>query len=122
MNADDAFHIKARTLFNALLTNGAELITTNYVVVETIAVLQSRYGMEPVYDFLDGIMPTLQVVWISQSDHQAAEQLLRAVNRRRVSLVDCVSFVIMNKHGINQVFAWDRDFEDFGFTILESVQ
>ncbi len=122
MNADDAFHIEASSIFTKLLSSGNHLVSTNYILVETIAVLQSRYGMEPVYDFIDKILPILQIVWVSQAEHQMAVQLLRATNRRRVSLVDCVSIVIMNQLGIDRVFAADRDFEHFGFVLLKATE
>ncbi len=122
LNADDAFHSEASTLFAKSLASRDELFTTNYAVVESIAVLQSRHGMEPVNDLIDNILPVLEIVWGSEIDHQAAIQLLKATNRRRVSFVDCTSFVVMRKLGIEFALASDRDFEDFGFTLLKAQQ
>lgn len=123
INADDSFHAQASTLFSRLLTSGALLYTsiTNYVIVETIAVLQNRHGLEPAYDFIDNILPVINIEWITRDEHLQGESLLRATNRRRVSLVDCVSFVIMNKLNIQHALAVDIDFEDFGFTLLNSI-
>lgn len=65
INADDSFHVQASTLFSRLLTSGALLYTTNYVIVETIAVLQNRHGLEPAYDFIDNILPVINIEWIT---------------------------------------------------------
>ncbi len=38
--------------------------------------------------------------------------------RRRVSLVDCLSFVAMEESGIQTAFSFDRHFKDEGFTLV----
>ena len=37
---------------------------------------------------------------------------------QRWSLTDCMSFVVMTERGIPQALAYDRDFEQAGFTAL----
>ena len=43
--------------------------------------------------------------------------MLRRRGRRRLSLVDCMSFVVMGKLGVTQAFAFDADFEREGFQL-----
>ena len=38
--------------------------------------------------------------------------------RRRLSLVDCVSFDVMRRLGLNRVFCFDQHFEEQGFDIV----
>jgi len=45
------------------------------------------------------------------------KQRLFAQNNRNVSLVDCLSFEIMDSLEIKYAFAFDRHFEENGFTI-----
>ncbi len=41
-------------------------------------------------------------------------------SRRRLSLVDCSSFEVMHRRGIDRCFAFDRHFRQQGFTPLEA--
>ncbi|MFZ7110305.1 MAG: hypothetical protein ACOWYE_01370 [Desulfatiglandales bacterium] len=36
-------------------------------------------------------------------------------NQRSLSLVDCLSFEIMESNGIGHAFSFDKHFEEFGF-------
>jgi len=40
-------------------------------------------------------------------------------NRRGLSLVDCASFVVMRRYGIEEAFAFDEDFEKEGFRLYQ---
>jgi predicted nucleic acid-binding protein len=44
--------------------------------------------------------------------------MVQAANRRSLSLVDCVSFVVMRQLAIRDAFAFDRHFEEQGFTLV----
>ena len=44
-------------------------------------------------------------------------QRLLDENSRNLSLVDCLSFEIMEAHEITEAFSFDQDFADKGFTI-----
>jgi predicted nucleic acid-binding protein len=53
----------------------------------------------------------------SDANHNRAAFL--TASRRKLSLVDCVSFVIMRDLGVKDVFGFDEDFQKEGFTCLE---
>lgn len=40
---------------------------------------------------------------------------LLAAGRLRLSLIDCASFVLMRRHGIQRAFTFDRHFTEQGF-------
>ena len=42
-----------------------------------------------------------------------------AASRRKLSLVDCVSFEVMRRGKLHQVFGFDPHFEEQGFVALE---
>ena len=54
--------------------------------------------------------------WISSVQHIHGMAALLAADRRNLSLVDCVSFDAMRQRGLRQVFAFDKHFEEPGFT------
>lgn len=92
-------------------------VTHNYVVTETIALVQRRHGVDSVGKLVD-VMARVHVDWVDEDLHQTAVNELLRRDRRRLSLVDCVSFEVMRRRGITDAFAFDDDFEAEGFTLV----
>lgn len=97
------------------LTAEPGAITHNYVVLEASALVQRRLGSEATRDLLEELVPALEIRWVGAELHDRASAGLLAAGRRRVSLVDWVSFEVMRRHGIERAFAFDRDFVAQGF-------
>ena len=114
----DDDHVAVRDAFRRAIDAGRRVITTNYVAVETIAVLQNRIGLEPVSDFTVRVLPLVDVVFVDASVHERAMARLLRIDRRRVSLVDASSFEVMDAHGIADVLGLDSDFEGQGFRLV----
>ena len=104
--------------FRNVLAGNRPLRTTSYVLIETIALLQSRVGLEPVRDFDEHVFPMLSVEWVSEDLYSRGARRLSMANRRRLSLVDCVSFEFMRQQGISDVLGFDRHFEEAGYRLL----
>ena len=98
-----------------VLRGRPELVTHNYVVVETAALLAVRVGPATARDFLEGLLGPVRVLFVDQEIHQAAVRAYLGSLRRRPSLVDLVSFEVMRREGIETAFAFDRDFGQQGF-------
>ncbi len=114
-DGDDRAHERASRAWVSMLESSAKLVTTNYVETEATVLFQRRLGMRAVRA-LSQSLRACRVHWIESDVHSASVEMLLAQNRRRLSLVDCTSFATMRRLGITQVFAYDRDFEEFGFT------
>lgn len=115
LDRDDRHHLQAHRRWKQLLENKTVLVTTNYVLVETIALLQNRIGMESVLVFQEDIVPLLQVEWVNEDMHQAGMMAMLTAARRNLSQVDCISFEVMRRLGLKRVFAFDRHFREQGF-------
>lgn len=113
---DDPNHEAATTAFASLRERGP-LVTHNYVVVESVALVQHRFGVSATRSLIDLLGP-MEVVWVGEGMHRAALAALLAAPRRRLSLVDRVSFEVMRDRGITEAFAFDPDFAQEGFTTL----
>lgn len=112
---DDANHAKAKAAWAHLLDGRTVLLTNNYVLLETIALLQHRIGLDAVRAFHDDVEPLLDVEWVSQEQHRAGLEAALAAARKKLSLVDCVSFQTMRRHGVRTAFCFDAHFREHGF-------
>ena len=104
--------------FRAAAERGRRMVTTNYVIVETSALLQHRIGLAPVRDLEERILPLVAVQWVTGELHRRAVERLFRTDKRRVSLVDVVSFVVMDTEGLTDVMGLDPDFTAEGFRLL----
>lgn len=86
--------------------------------METSALVQRRLGMPALRDFQRIFAPLLECFWVDAEIHEAALTGLLAAGRRNLSLVDCASFQIMHRHGIQTAAAFDADFAREGFRVL----
>jgi predicted nucleic acid-binding protein len=114
----DTDHAAVTAAFRAAAESGRRLVTTNYVLVETAALLQHRIGLEPVRDLDRRLTPLLDVVWVSGDLHRRALERLFRMDRRHVSLVDAVSFTVMEAEGVRDVLGLDADFATEGFRLI----
>ena len=116
--ASERDHCAVLDAFRAAAERGRRMVTTNYVLVETAALLQHRIGLPPVRDLEDRILPLITVHWVSSELHQRAVERLFRTDKRRVSLVDVVSFAVMDAEGLTDVLGLDPDFATEGFRLL----
>jgi predicted nucleic acid-binding protein len=120
LNPEDINYPTARQIWTRLVMEQASIATTNYVLLETFALLQNRQGLPAVRACQEGIVPLLQIIWVNSDLHQAALGGLFIANRRALSLVDCSSFETVRRLGIREIFAFDRHFLDQGFRCLSN--
>ena len=111
-------HRECLALFEKLLEGGRVIQTTNYVVLETTALLQHRIGLDPLRDFDQRVLPLINVHWVSSDLHQRGMRRLLRENKRTLSLTDSVSFEFMEAAGLRDAFSLDRHFADAGFRLL----
>ena len=115
LDAGDAWHQPADSLWRRLLDEDHPLVTTNYVVVESCAVAQRRLSLEAVRTLQGDILPLVVIRWVDETTHQAAMTAMLTAGRRQLSLVDCTSFEVMRRLNIGRAFTFDRHFAEQGF-------
>ncbi|HHT9124587.1 MAG TPA: type II toxin-antitoxin system VapC family toxin [Candidatus Brocadiia bacterium] len=118
LDADDRNHKSARETWKDLISRDELLVCTNYVLIETFALVQHRLGMSAVRTFQDDICPVLIVEWVDESTHRAGVTGVLTALRKNLSLVDCVSFVVMRRLGIKSAFVFDPHFKEQGFSCI----
>ncbi len=118
LNKVDQNHPEAKSLWIDLISSEAVLVSHNYVVLESMAVIQRRLGMEAVRVFNDDILPLINLEWIDEITHSAGISAFLTAYKKGLSLVDCVSFEIMRKLSIKTAFTFDRHFREQGFQCI----
>jgi predicted nucleic acid-binding protein len=112
----DTNHKTAYSKFESVLKSGETFLIHNYILLESVALLQARLGLPSAILFLEDAQ-AFEVEWLDLELHQEAVKELEKIGKRGISLVDCTSFVVMKRRGVQKVLAFDPDFEDQGFTL-----
>jgi predicted nucleic acid-binding protein len=116
LDSGDAGYELLRPAWDRGIDDGEGFLTSNYVVVETVALTQERLGVDAVRTLVDEMLPMIDIHWVSDADHELGLQSLLTARRRRLSLVDCVSFAVMRRRGIGRYLGLDPHFDEQGFT------
>ncbi len=118
LDIDEQNHDNAQRIWARLVQQNTPLFCTSYVLAETAALIQNRLGLRQLRAFHENVFPFLRVTWVDAILHEAGMTAVLAANRRRLSLVDCVSFVAMRQSGLDAAFAFDNHFAEQGFHLL----
>jgi len=119
-DSNDSNHRAAREGVIRLHRDRLDLVTHNYVLVETLALIQHRAGKAAARTFVTELAPIAVVEWIRPSLHEAAVASYLD-SGRALSFVDHVSFALMRARGISAAFAFDTDFADRGFDLIGAL-
>jgi len=117
LDHDDEAHAPAARIWTDLLNNNTDLVCNNYVLLESISLIQHRIGMAAIRDF-NALAALVQIIWVGPDEHEAAVSAFLTANRRQLSLVDCSSFEVMRRLGLRRVFTFDPHFAEQGFDLL----
>ena len=112
----DPNHMTAYGKFEDVLKSGESFLLHNYILLESAALLQARLGLQSALLFLRDAK-SFEVEWVNLDLHEEAAKELERIGKRGISLVDCTSFLVMTRKGVQKVLAFDPDFQDQGFTI-----
>lgn len=118
LDRDDSNHAAAAGVWWRLVKDGTPLLTHNYVLVESCALTQRRLGAEALRVLNEDIVTLLRVEWIDEARHRRAVDMVVAAGRKKLSVVDCASFVVMREAAIGKAFCFDRHFREFGFEMV----
>ena len=104
MNQDDQHHDDTEAIYNDLVQQNAQFLTTDYVIDETVTRLRYDLHHSAAVQFLDFIKrnkaDALTVVEIDSTLFQEAERLFRQYDSARLSFTDCTSFVVCQEYDL----------------------
>lgn len=94
---------------------GESIVISNIIVYEVASVLAMRVSKLTSLDFLKNVEKSqIEVVLISDQLDKLAREIFKKIKDKNVSFFDCTSFAIVERHKIDKVFSFDKDFRKFG--------
>lgn len=116
----DPAHRPAVTAYEKLLTAGARVVTTDYIVDETLTLTKARINASTALTLLDRIerSEAVDLELLSSEGFLASKQYFRKHSDHGYSFTDCTSFVVMDELKIRAALTTDRHFKEAGFEVL----
>jgi predicted nucleic acid-binding protein len=95
---------------------GLTPVLSNFIVAESHALLLSRLGSQGARDWL------LKQIWpiepVTSIDERKAKQIIQRYEDKTFSYTDAISFALMERLGLEDAFAFDVHFRQYGLKLL----
>lgn len=97
-----------------------QLVTTSFVLDEVATFFNSRGRHGKAVEIGERLLesPSVHLIHVDEELFAAAWSYFRRRGDKRFSLTDCVSFVVMERLGIDAALAFDAHFTQAGFRTL----
>lgn len=118
-DADDPSHVKAVQARDAWLEKGGLLLTTDYIVDETLMLIRLRLGHAAAETWWQQVDASSRIRWehVSPARAEKARGLFFRYRDKDFSFTDCTSFVVMRELKLREALTTDRHFAQMGFTL-----
>jgi predicted nucleic acid-binding protein len=119
-DANDPAHDAARDARDRWLKDGGALVSSDYVMDETLTLLRVRLRLGAARQWWDQVAASarLRWEWIDGERAEKARSWFFQWSDKNFSFTDCTSFVIMKELRLRQALTTDKHFEQAGFQIL----
>jgi uncharacterized protein len=116
----DPVHRRACAARDAALEAGLLLVTTDFVVDETLTLLRLRLGLDAAEAWWRQIDGSARLRWerITVERFDRARQLFFRYRDKGFSFTDCTSFVVMQELRLARALATDRHFRQMRFQMV----
>lgn len=124
VDAADPASERAIAARNDCLRDGRTLITTDYVVDETLTLLRLRLGLKVAEAWWRELDGSSRLRW-ERIDAERADKARDAFFRqddKAYSFTDCTSMIVMQELKLKQVLTTDRDFARMGFEVVPPLR
>ncbi len=116
--ANDQHRAEAIGLWAELSDGGVPLFSSEQVFDETMTLLARRTTYAWAADWgRDALASGISWLRADETEWKKALRLMRKFADQRVSFTDCVSFVLMRREGLREVFGFDGHFTAAGFRL-----
>lgn len=118
----DALHLPAKHFYETLRPSD-RLLTSNYVVDETITRLRYSVGSDAALAFAEIIFKSrlCSIAYVDEDVERAAIHIMRRHRDKKLSFTDCTSMALMARLKADAIFAFDDDFVKVGLRAVPSL-
>ena len=111
----DRHHRAARRFYKQHAATGI-FVTTDLIMAETCALLAGHLGRHAALTFWETLRDTrTTILTIDAIDLESAWHIVQAYPDQAFSFVDCTTFAVMQRMGIDEAFAFDSHFLIYRF-------
>ena len=116
----DPAHNRAREARDSALEQGNVLVTTDYVLDETLTLIRMRLGLAAAKAWWEQIEGSsrLRWEWIGMARAEKARGVFFRHHDKDYSFTDCTSFVVMQELKLKRALTTHRHFRQMGFQVL----
>lgn len=117
LNAEDGAHEEAEKYFDRF---DGHLVTTEWVLTEVADGMAGIGDRETFADFHEALRsdPGVRIVSSDPDLFARGMRLYGSRKDKEWSLTDCISFVVMQREGLDEALTGDHHFQQAGFTTL----
>ncbi|MBI4066783.1 PIN domain-containing protein [Candidatus Gottesmanbacteria bacterium] len=118
IDTKDDFHEDAVTILERLNKQSTQLITSNFILDETITLIRVKCGRDRVKDLQRSLLKLkrFKIIRVISLDEKNAWEWFWN-DWSRLSFTDCVSFALMKRLGLTRVATFDNHFQKAGFQV-----
>lgn len=119
-SSDDHHHSALQFRDQELRGGSYDLITTSYVVDETLTLIRRHIGIDASIDVCQKLRRShaLRRIVVTREIEEQAMDVFETYDDKAFSFTDCVSFVVMREWGIADVFTFDAHFVQAGMGFI----
>jgi predicted nucleic acid-binding protein len=118
LDQDDQWHAAAVSAYEHVRASGLQPVTTPHLLWESGNAASRRPYRRDIAELREKMAEAERILHVSDADEEAAWMAYVAGTAGEAGVVDHISFVVMNKFGIQRAFTNDRHFQAVGFETL----
>lgn len=116
VDATDRNHQPAKRCYHEIMQSGSRLISSNFVICETLNYLRTRISYRVAIEFRESTYKSnlLEITPIGFETEEAAYKIFKKYKDKDFSFTDCTSFALMERKKIKKAFSFDHHFVQYG--------
>ena len=117
---NDQYFSQAGEKIREIKAKRIELVTSEYIIDESITLIRFRISYNSAMIFGDSILNSniIKILDVTKSDRQKAWEIFKKYRDKELSYTDCISFTLMKSNRIERAFTFDEHFKQIGFKII----